>query len=247
MSPAGFWQGLPALSLIATGVFYVEEPDDVCFCRELETFGPRGGPVRRPGHNRRATRGAGRASSGAGGLRLGGLSGLLDELVDLGLEWLGGDLALGEELLQGVELRPSQQFRQAWQLVTPAGRGRETDVDREVAQESRQELMVTGDDAVDDRGEPMAGGLLRPPGLVGIGGQAAVRDGPVGRIGQLTFTSPFSAAFSLPLSLGDPTAGTVIVGNWPVFFAFMIFYLLVNATLLWSILWLFNVRWRVLT
>ena len=67
------------------------------------------------------------------------------------------------------------------------------------------------------------------------------------RIGRLTFTSPFSAAFCLPLSLGDPTAATVIVGNWPVFFALMIFYLLVNATLLWSILWLFNVRWRVLT
>lgn len=66
-------------------------------------------------------------------------------------------------------------------------------------------------------------------------------------IGQLTFTSPFSAAFALPLTLSDPVAPPVIAANWTVFLAFLIFYLLINVTLLWSILWLFKVRWRVLT
>ncbi len=67
------------------------------------------------------------------------------------------------------------------------------------------------------------------------------------RIGQLTFTSPFSASFALPLTLGRLSETSTIGANWPVFFAFLIFYVLVNATLLWSILWLFKVRWRVLT
>ncbi len=60
-------------------------------------------------------------------------------------------------------------------------------------------------------------------------------------IGQLTFTSPFAASFSLPLAPGDPPRPA----NWPVFLGFVTFYVMVNATLLWSMLWLFNVRWRV--
>ena len=61
---------------------------------------------------------------------------------------------------------------------------------------------------------------------------------------QLTFTSPFSAAFALPLSVGDQ-AKPAIEANWPVFYTFMAFYMAVNAGLLRSIVWLFNVRWRV--
>jgi ABC-type transport system involved in multi-copper enzyme maturation permease subunit len=64
-------------------------------------------------------------------------------------------------------------------------------------------------------------------------------------IGQLTFTSPFSASFALPLTLGHVADAPVISANWPVFFGFLAFYAMVNATLLWSMLWLFNVRWRV--
>lgn len=60
-------------------------------------------------------------------------------------------------------------------------------------------------------------------------------------IRQLTFSSPFSASFSLPLSPGDPPRGA----NWPVFFGFLGLYVMANATLLSSMLWLFNVRWRV--
>ncbi len=60
-------------------------------------------------------------------------------------------------------------------------------------------------------------------------------------IHKLTFTSPFAAAGSLPLSHGEFPRPA----NWPVFYAFLSFYAVIDMTLLWSILWLFNVRWRV--
>jgi len=66
-------------------------------------------------------------------------------------------------------------------------------------------------------------------------------------IGQLTFTSPFSASFALPLTLGQLGDAPANPGNWPVFYAFLAFYAMINTTLLWSMLWLFNVRWRVST
>jgi ABC-type transport system involved in multi-copper enzyme maturation permease subunit len=72
-------------------------------------------------------------------------------------------------------------------------------------------------------------------------------------IGRLTFTSPFAAAFSLPLVLahGSQTTGTAaaptIAANWPVFGGYLALYVAVNAALLGSILWLFNKRWRVST
>jgi ABC-type transport system involved in multi-copper enzyme maturation permease subunit len=60
-------------------------------------------------------------------------------------------------------------------------------------------------------------------------------------IGHLTFTSPFAAAFGLPLSPGDASRPA----NWPVFLGFLTFYSMAGVALLWSMLWLFNVRWRV--
>ncbi len=62
---------------------------------------------------------------------------------------------------------------------------------------------------------------------------------------QLTFTSPFSASFSLPLILSTQTEVPAIEGNWPIVLAHLTFYVLLNASLLSSMLWLFNVRWRV--
>jgi len=62
---------------------------------------------------------------------------------------------------------------------------------------------------------------------------------------RLTFTSPFAAAFSLPLSLDRWEHVTPIAANWPVFYGFIAFYVLLNGTLLSSIVWLFNRRWRV--
>jgi ABC-type transport system involved in multi-copper enzyme maturation permease subunit len=65
-------------------------------------------------------------------------------------------------------------------------------------------------------------------------------------IAQFTLTSPFSAAFALPLDTGQSTAQVVqSAGNWPVFLGFLVFYALVDFTLLRSMIWLFNVRWRV--
>ena len=63
-------------------------------------------------------------------------------------------------------------------------------------------------------------------------------------INRLTFTSPFAAAMGLPLKVGTPT-DTPITANWPVFFNYLAFYAMLNASLLWCMLWLFNVRWRV--
>jgi len=72
-------------------------------------------------------------------------------------------------------------------------------------------------------------------------------------IHRLTFTSPFSASFSLPLRLteasqtvGGPPAPT-IAANWPVFCTYLAFYAVLNVAILGSILWLFNKRWRVST
>ncbi len=71
-------------------------------------------------------------------------------------------------------------------------------------------------------------------------------------IGELTFTSPFAAAHALPLTLGNPgNAGNPVhvspPANWPVFLTYLLFYLMMNSMLLGTILWLFNVRWRVQT
>ncbi|HUT11746.1 MAG TPA: ABC transporter permease subunit [Thermoguttaceae bacterium] len=66
-------------------------------------------------------------------------------------------------------------------------------------------------------------------------------DPAISAIRRFTFTSPFSASFALPLSVGQ----TPRLGQWPIFFAFASFYAMVNATLLWLMLWLFDARWRV--
>jgi ABC-type transport system involved in multi-copper enzyme maturation permease subunit len=67
----------------------------------------------------------------------------------------------------------------------------------------------------------------------------------------LTFTSPFSASFALPLHLGQVqtpnAAAPTIAANWPVFCGYLGFYALLNVAILGSILWLFNKRWRVST
>jgi len=72
--------------------------------------------------------------------------------------------------------------------------------------------------------------LLLPPG-----------DPAISAIRRFTFTSPFSASFALPLSVGE----TLRQAQWPICFAFASFYAMVNATLLWLMLRFFDVRWRV--
>jgi ABC-type transport system involved in multi-copper enzyme maturation permease subunit len=60
-------------------------------------------------------------------------------------------------------------------------------------------------------------------------------------IHKLTFTSPFAAAYALPLKIGD----AAIPANWSVFFGYMALYGVLNLALLFSIVELFNARWRV--
>jgi ABC-type transport system involved in multi-copper enzyme maturation permease subunit len=65
-------------------------------------------------------------------------------------------------------------------------------------------------------------------------------------INQFTFTSPFAAAFNLPLTLGNLEA-PAIFGNWAVALGYFTFYLVLDAGLIGGMLWLFNMRWRVST
>jgi hypothetical protein len=60
---------------------------------------------------------------------------------------------------------------------------------------------------------------------------------------QASFTSPFAAAFALPIDLMMPGA-TRATANWPFFAAFELFYLALDGALLGAMPWLFNVRWR---
>ena len=68
--------------------------------------------------------------------------------------------------------------------------------------------------------------------------------------------SPFAAAFSLPLHVAANPAETGAAATaaaapssafWPPHAAelFLVFYLVLDAVLLGTILWLFNIRWRV--
>ena len=58
------------------------------------------------------------------------------------------------------------------------------------------------------------------------------------------FLSPFSAAFGLPIDLGIQRESTA-APQWPLFLAFAGFYLALVATLLRTMAWLFNSRWRL--
>jgi hypothetical protein len=62
-----------------------------------------------------------------------------------------------------------------------------------------------------------------------------------------TSTSPLSAAFSLPLTCNEAQNQAPGAGLWwnHAGTAFMAFYVLLDAFLLGSILWLFHRRWRV--
>jgi ABC-type transport system involved in multi-copper enzyme maturation permease subunit len=61
---------------------------------------------------------------------------------------------------------------------------------------------------------------------------------------QLSFSSPFIAAFSLPLDL-DIQDATAIPANWPLWTSFVIFYTALDVALAAGMIWLFGVRWRV--
>jgi ABC-type transport system involved in multi-copper enzyme maturation permease subunit len=58
-----------------------------------------------------------------------------------------------------------------------------------------------------------------------------------------TSTSPFAAAFSLPMTM--PTVEESRLANWPVFWGFVGFYTLFDFAMGVTMIWLFRVRWRV--
>jgi hypothetical protein len=63
-------------------------------------------------------------------------------------------------------------------------------------------------------------------------------------IANVAFTSPFAAAFQLPIDLMMPGSDRVYA-NWAFFGAFVGFYAMLDGGLLWAMGWLFNVRWRM--
>src|SRR4029077_10663987 len=56
---------------------------------------------------------------------------------------------------------------------------------------------------------------------------------------QMTFTSPFSAAFSLPLAL-QMQESKPIEANWPIWISFVGFYVALDLILALSVIWLFR-------
>ena len=133
-----------------------------------------------------------------------------------------------------VDLQRGESLQQVKKRIN--GRGQYRGVKAEVDPVNGKELWLSG-----VKGDDPARGFR----IAVLAGRFDVRVPPTVRIGQCTFTSPFSASFSLPLTLSKQGEDVPIVGNWPVFGSFVAFYLAVNAALLGSMLWLFNVRWRV--
>jgi ABC-type transport system involved in multi-copper enzyme maturation permease subunit len=59
-------------------------------------------------------------------------------------------------------------------------------------------------------------------------------------------TSPFAAAFAVPLNMNlDATPDEMDYGNWPLYGAYVGFTIIFNMLLLVTMMWLFRVRWRV--
>jgi len=63
-------------------------------------------------------------------------------------------------------------------------------------------------------------------------------------IDLVTFSSPFAAAFSLPLDVAGHS-GEARLAKWPVFVGFMGFYLAFHAALMLGMITLFKTRWRI--
>ncbi|QDU27614.1 ABC-2 family transporter protein [Anatilimnocola aggregata] len=67
-------------------------------------------------------------------------------------------------------------------------------------------------------------------------------------VAQMGFTSPFAAAFAVPLdiSLGTETlTPDQLQGNWPLYALYVGFTVAMNGLLLVVMMWLFSTRWRV--
>jgi ABC-type transport system involved in multi-copper enzyme maturation permease subunit len=63
--------------------------------------------------------------------------------------------------------------------------------------------------------------------------------------GAISVTSPFAAAFSVPLKFGNPNQMPDHPGDWAFYFSYLGFTTLLIVVLLSTMIWLFNARWRV--
>jgi len=71
-------------------------------------------------------------------------------------------------------------------------------------------------------------------------------DAPATQWIELTrMTSPFAAAFDVPMDLQLQDERPLHTGNWPMFANFMGFTTALNSGLLITMMWLFKTRWRV--
>jgi len=154
-----------------------------------------------------------------------------------------------------VHTEPGGRFRRpaSFRLTGPSGsfdfKVKTGDVVQELTDRINARRSATGVSAVqDDDSLFLQSVITGKRGFVAvtpISGRFGARVPATIRVKQLTFTSPFAASFSFPLTLSRWHETPVVTANWPVVGSFFAFYVVVNAALLGSMLWLFNVRWRV--
>ena len=80
-----------------------------------------------------------------------------------------------------------------------------------------------------------------------LSGVFSTRASATMRLRDYLFVSPLAAAFSLPLTLDGKTEVRAQSANWSsrTATAFLAFYLVVDVVLIWIMIRLFNIRWRV--
>ena len=107
-------------------------------------------------------------------------------------------------------------------------------------------------DAVAARKDALAESVVtgEAPADSATGGQASRARRIAAAVYVGSFTSPFSAAHSLPLKIEQPDDDVHRTdvsgeGGWQLFTLHTIFTVLLNTVLLGAVTWFFNVRWRV--
>ena len=61
----------------------------------------------------------------------------------------------------------------------------------------------------------------------------------------ISLTSPFAAAFSVPMRFGNPNEVPDHAANWALYFSYLGFSAALLGLMLIAMIWLFNTRWRV--
>jgi ABC-type transport system involved in multi-copper enzyme maturation permease subunit len=68
--------------------------------------------------------------------------------------------------------------------------------------------------------------------------------GATSMVRAVNLTSPFAAAFAVPLKFGNPDFPDILA-NWPLYYSYLGFSSVLCVILLAMMIWLFNARWRV--